>query len=68
MIVSRSCGWCDDLNPITEHFCQRCGHAAHVARMLCDCAVCALTAGSPPLPLVGEAAFFVSDVSRDFRS
>jgi len=36
----RSCSWCHASNPDTVRWCQGCGHAAHVARMACDCPQC----------------------------
>lgn len=40
MTVCRSCGWCHTMNDSTEHWCHSCGHAAHKARMDCDCPRC----------------------------
>lgn len=40
VIWSRSCSWCDTLNPSTEPFCSECKHMAHVPRMNCQCSKC----------------------------
>lgn len=40
MITSTMCSWCHRMNPIHQHWCQHCLHAAHLARLDCDCRKC----------------------------
>jgi hypothetical protein len=47
VLSTRSCSWCHVANPVTERWCARCGHAAQLARMLCDCARCSLVFPEP---------------------
>lgn len=37
---SRTCSWCHASNRDTVHWCEHCGHAARLPRMLCDCVAC----------------------------
>lgn len=40
MIASSSCSWCHHANPITEDYCDGCGHEAHNSRKDCRCSQC----------------------------
>lgn len=35
-----SCNWCHEIVDFSDHFCSTCRHAAHLARMDCDCNRC----------------------------
>jgi hypothetical protein len=35
-----TCSWCHTLNEQTSLWCQKCGHAAHLARSDCNCPKC----------------------------
>lgn len=45
------CGWCHALNLTSVHFCERCGHEAHVARMRCRCLACTARPGQLTQPI-----------------
>jgi len=39
-VVSQSCSWCHELNPVGRIYCRHCGHQAQVPRMECQCPRC----------------------------
>lgn len=62
MPTSTTCAHCHQGNPTTAHWCRACGHAAHLARLACDCARCQPPAARCPLcertvPLVDDPLF-----------
>ena len=40
MLISRSCSFCQEMNPASERYCHSCRHEAHVARLDCQCRRC----------------------------
>jgi hypothetical protein len=39
-IISSSCSWCHEINPVERHYCHSCGHEANQPRMFCECYRC----------------------------
>ena len=67
-IISSSCGWCHESNPVERQYCHNCGHEAHKARMFCECIQCATQVQGTIYPLdVADLMARVNLSDEEFR-